>query len=58
MKSLSLHAGRRARKLVPSLGAQAIAVSVAQAAPLLSDDVRLFATTLAGGLVFFGTFLS
>ncbi|HEY0626208.1 MAG TPA: hypothetical protein VGD10_05685 [Allosphingosinicella sp.] len=57
MKSLSLHAGRRARQIAPSLAAQAVAVAAAQPS-LVSDDVRLFLTTLSGGLVFFGTYLA
>ena len=30
----------------------------AQAAPVLSDDVRLFATNFLAGLAFFGTYLA
>lgn len=45
--------GRRARQIVPG-----IAVEAALPAPQLglSDDARLFLLSLAGGLVFFGTF--
>ena len=53
MDSLTLSAGRRARKLVPALARQPIAV--AQPAP--ADDLKLFWMTFSGGLVFFLTFL-
>ncbi|HEV2078858.1 MAG TPA: hypothetical protein VGR19_03030 [Allosphingosinicella sp.] len=53
MNSLPLSAGRRARKLVPALARQSIAV--AQPAP--ADDFKLFLMTFSGGLVFFLTFL-
>lgn len=56
MKSFPSHAGRRARELVPGLAAQAVAIGLAQPASLWSDDLKLFSTALAGGLVFFGTF--
>lgn len=52
MNSYSLHAGRRAQQLVPSLGGRAIA-----AAQPVTDDIRTFWMTFAGGLVFFATFL-
>lgn len=57
MKSLSLHAGRRARQIVPTLAAQG-AVTLASSGSVLTDDLKLFTTTFAGGLVFFGTFFS
>lgn len=57
MKSLSLHAGRRARQLVPGIAATAATAAAAQPA-LVSEDFRLFLTTLVGGLVFFGTYLA
>lgn len=55
---MTLHAGRRARAIVPSLGARAAVVAAAAPAAGAIEDVRLFATALAGGLVFFGTFFS
>jgi hypothetical protein len=58
MNSFPSSAGRRARQLVPALGAQMIAVSLAQPASFWADDFKLFSTAFAGGLVFFGTFLS
>ena len=57
MKSLSLNAGRRARQIVPGLAVQAATVAAAQPA-IMSEDFRLFWTTLVGGLVFFGTYLA
>jgi hypothetical protein len=53
-----LFAGRRARQLVPALATQAVAMGLAQATPSFPDDLKLFSMTLAGGLVFFGTFFS
>lgn len=55
MDSFSLHAGRRARQLVPALARPG---AVAAPVPAMADDLKLFWMTLSGGLVFFGTFLS
>ncbi len=33
-------------------------MTLAQSGSLFADDVKLFTTSLAGGLVFFGTFFS
>ncbi|HEX8191690.1 MAG TPA: hypothetical protein VF552_02215 [Allosphingosinicella sp.] len=38
--------------------APAFAAASVEAAPALSDDVRLFATNFLGGLAFFGTYLA
>jgi hypothetical protein len=57
MTSFHAYAGRRARQIVPALGAQTIAVSLAQPDPLWAEDFRLFSTAFAAGLVFFGAFI-
>lgn len=55
MKQRPFSFGRRAVQLVPALArSEAGAVVV----PTTSDDLRLFALTFAGGLVFFGTFFA
>ncbi|HZF95212.1 MAG TPA: hypothetical protein VEZ20_10130 [Allosphingosinicella sp.] len=38
--------------------APAFAAIAVEAAPALSEDVRLFATNFLGGLAFFGTYLA
>ncbi|HWH18335.1 MAG TPA: hypothetical protein VNT77_08395 [Allosphingosinicella sp.] len=58
MKSITSPAGRRARQLVPGITAQAITVSAVAPGSMPVDDIKLFTMTLAGGLVFFGTFFS
>ncbi|MBA3676923.1 MAG: hypothetical protein H0W74_05900 [Sphingosinicella sp.] len=58
MQGPATHIGRRARQLVPGLAVQATAMTLAQSGSLFADDVKLFTTSLAGGLVFFGTFFS
>jgi len=57
MQGSTFPVGRRALQLVPGLAAQAASLSLAQSGSLV-DDLKLFSTTLAGGLVFFGTFFS
>lgn len=54
MKSFLAHPGHRARKIVPALRGRTIAVALPQDG--LSEDMRTFWMTFAGGLVFFGTF--
>lgn len=54
---MRFHVGRRARQLVPALAAQG-AITLAQPGSTLTDDLKLFWTVFAGGLVFFGTFFS
>lgn len=54
MKSFLAHPGHRARKIVPALRGRTIAVALPQDG--LSDDLKTFWMTFAGGLVFFGTF--
>lgn len=54
MTSLSVHAGRRAVQIVPSLAGR----SVATAVPAAGDDLKTFWMTFSGGLVFFLTFLA
>jgi hypothetical protein len=58
MQALPSHVGRRARQIVPGLATQAAAIGLAQSGSLFADDLKLFSTALAGGLVFFGTFFS
>lgn len=58
MQGSTYHVGRRARQLVPGLATQAAALSLAQSGSLFADDLKLFSTALAGGLIFFGTFFS
>jgi hypothetical protein len=50
---------RRPRTAVFAVAAAPVQTAApAEAAPVLSDDVRLFATNFLAGLAFFGTYLA
>ncbi|HEX8642292.1 MAG TPA: hypothetical protein VF702_00090 [Allosphingosinicella sp.] len=57
MNRLSPLIVRRSRALVVAQAAP-LASAMAQAAPAISEDLRLFATNFLGGLAFFGTYLA
>jgi hypothetical protein len=56
MNSFSPAVGRRAQMLVPALARPGAVAAVNPATS--ADDMKMFWTTLFGGLVVFGTFLA